>query len=435
MALGGVRSASGSRFLLGSLFSIFLLLAISVSTSMVHAQSADFSLRTVFRGEGLPQGSSDNYNEVNVTSLYGFSGSVSLSATVAPILSNGPIASFYVSSVSVPSGGSGATVILVSTVSNTPLGNYTVTITGTSGTLSHTTSFWLFVSAPYQPPDFVVTAHPSLVTAPLSPHLVVNVSSNIGLTSLNGFSGTISLSFNTLPGPAVLITPSTVTLNSGGTANATLTIQPFLAGNFTVTVTGTASGYPSHSVTVNFNIQPPATDVAVLAYQLTYNANPIPGGTLMLTNSFTNTGAALISVTRLTFNLGFGSYVPSTGLPLNLTSGENKVLTVRIMIPLTARLGNQSLVATLEWIYYAPGQGLWLQGPTKYESGSISVSQSPIFAPLGQVIRLTEMMTSLGPWLLVGYAITVTSGSMLVIRQDKKKQKSLRSHQSLPSDQ
>jgi hypothetical protein len=242
------------------------------------------------------------------------------------------------------------------------------------------------------------------------------------------------LSFNTLPGPAVFISPSSVTLDSGGTANATLTIQPYLAGNYTVTVTGTASGYPSHSATVNFNIQPPATDVAVLAYQLTYNAKPIPGGTLVLTNSFNNAGAALISVTGLTFNLGFGSYVPSTGLPLNLTSGQNKALTVRIMIPLTATLGNQSLVATLEWIYYAPGQGLWLQGPTKYESGSISVSESPISAPLGQIIRLTELITNLGPWFLVGYAIAATSGAMLVIRRDKKKQKTLRSHQSSPSN-
>jgi hypothetical protein len=421
---------------LGSLFSIFLLLAISVSTSIVHAQSVDFSLRTVFRGEGLPQGSSDNYNEVNATSLYGFSGQVDLSATVAPILSNGPTVSYYVPSVSVPSGGSGTTAILVSTVSNTPLGNYTVTITGTSGTLSHTTSFWLYVSAPYRPPDFVVTAHPScLVTAALSPHLVVNVNSNIGLTSLNGFSGTVSLSFNTLPGPAVFITPSSVTLDSGGTANATLTIQPFLAGNYTVTVIGTASGNPSRFATVSFNIQPPATDVAVLAYRLTYNANPVPGGTLVLTNSFTNAGAALISVTGLTFNLGFGSYVLSTELPLNLTSGESKVLTVRIMIPLTATLGNQSLGATLEWIYYAPGQGLWLHGPTKYGSGSISVSQSPIFAPLGQIIRLTGLIDNLAPWLLVGYATAVISGAMLVIRQDKKKQKSLTSRQSSPSNQ
>src|SRR5947209_7448515 len=317
MALGRVRPAFGSKVLRGSLFSIFLFLAFSVSTSIVHAQSADFSLRTVFRGEGLPQGSSDNYNEVNVTSLYAFSGNVGLSATVAPILSNGPTVSFYVPSVNVPSGES---------------------------------------------------------------------------------------------------------------ANATLTIQPFLAGNYTVTVTGTASGYPSHSVTVSFNIQPPATDVAVLGYRLTFNANPIPGGTLVLTNSFSNVGAALISVTGLTFNLGFGSYVPSTGLPLSLTSGENKVLTMRIMIPLTATLGNQSLVATLEWIYYAPGQGLWFPGPTRYESGSISVSQSPLFGPLGQIIHLSEIITNLSPWLLVGYAIAVMSGTMLVIRRGRKKQKSLRSH-------
>jgi hypothetical protein len=265
------------------------------------------------------------------------------------------------------------------------------------------------------------------VTAPLRPHTVVNVSSNITLTSLNGLSGSVSLSFNSLPGPSVILTPSSVALNSGGTANATLTIQAFLAGNYSVTVTGQVPGYNTHSVTVSFNIQPPASDVALLVYQLTYNAKPVPGGTLVLTNSFTNAGAALIILTRLTFSLGFGSYVPSTGLPLNLTSGENKLLTVKIMIPLMATLGNQSLVATLEWMYYAPGQGLWLQGPTKYESGSISVSQSPLSAPLGQIIRLSELITYLGPWFIVGYCLAALSGAMLVIRQDKEKQKSLRS--------
>lgn len=220
-----------------------------------HHTSPDFSLRTTIRGIGLPQGSSDNSNEVNVTSINGFSGNVTLSAVVSPVVPNGPTISFYVPIVTVPSGGSATTIIWIWTMSSTPLGNYTVTITGQSGSLSRTTSFFVIVSASYQPPDFSLTANPTTVTATLT-RTVQFVNSSLTLISLNGFSGTISLSFRSDPGPAVLVDPSSIVLTSGGTANATLAIEPFNAGTYTVTVTGSCPGCSDHSVTVTFNIQP-----------------------------------------------------------------------------------------------------------------------------------------------------------------------------------
>src|SRR6266568_1313335 len=339
-----------------AIISVFLLLVIASSLSLAHAQPMDFSLRSIFIGESLPQGSFDNYNEVNITSLEGFSGYVNLAASISPIVTNGPLVSLSIPTVSVPTGGSGYSELVVSTVSTTPVGNYTVTITGTSGTLSHTISVWIVVSVPYQPPDFRIQANPSVVTVPLVPHVAADFNSSLVLTSLYGFSGNVSLSFRSDPGPGVLISPSSVELKPGGTANATLTIQPFRAGNYGILVTGSLSGYPNHSITVTFNVQPPASDVAVLDYMLTYNSKPVPGGTFVLVNRFTNQGAALVSVTGLSFAIGGGTFSPSLWLPLNLTSGESKTLLVTIRVPLSTILGNQSFLATVEWSYYAPGQ-------------------------------------------------------------------------------
>jgi hypothetical protein len=415
-------------FLSFPIFSILLFLAIASSLSPAHAQSIDFSLSAIFRGESLPQGSFINDNQVSVTSINGYSGYVNLTASISPVVSNGPLVSVSVPMVSVPSAGSGYSELVVSTVSDTPVGNYTATITGTSGTLSHSTSVWIAVSLPYQPPDFRIQADPSVVTAQLVPHVAVDFNSSLVLTSLNGFSGSVSLSLWSDSGSAVLISPSTVQLKPGGTAKATLTLQPFRAGNYSVLVTGTPSGYfPSHSITVTFNVQPPASDVAILDYSLTYNSKTVPGGTMILTNTFTNRGAALVSVTRLSFDVGSGSFSRSMGLPLNLTSGESKTLLVTIQIPLSTMLGNESrtLVATVEWSYYAPGQEFWFQGATKHASGSISVSQNSALILSDQMYRLAELVISIGPWLIIPYALVTAFGVLLVVRRDKKNQKTL----------
>ena len=147
-------------------------------------------------------------------------------------------------------------------------------------------------------------------------------------------------------------------------------------------------------------------------------------------NNFTNQGAALVSVTGLSFEIGGTSFSPYPGLPLNLTSGESKTLPVTIRVPLSATLGNQSFVATVEWSYYAPGQGFWFQGPTKYTAGSISVSQSSASSLSDQMHRLAGALTSIGPWLLIPYAAAASSGVLLVIRRDKKNQKTLQKETS-----
>lgn len=89
-----------------------------------------------------------------------YSGNVNLNLTTAPNLDNGPTLVLDHSVLSfIPSlfRDSG---IEISAGLNTPLGNYTVTVTGSGGNVTHTTSFVLTVAPPIPPDDFTIALYP-----------------------------------------------------------------------------------------------------------------------------------------------------------------------------------------------------------------------------------------------------------------------------------
>src|SRR5438309_2523296 len=134
-------------------------------------------------------------------------------------------------------------------------GSYAVVVQAKdSGGLTATQSHTIIVTAPPPPGDFSISASPA------SLHIVCGSSgsSGITLTSLNGLSGTASLSASisssglVLFWPTVSVSPSSVTLPSGGTATSTLTVSTSALttpGTYTVTVTATI-GSITHSVDV-----------------------------------------------------------------------------------------------------------------------------------------------------------------------------------------
>lgn len=73
---------------------------------------------------------------LTLTSLNGFSGTVTLSATLSPIISKSPTTSLNPSTVTLPTDGMMDSVLTVSTGHPTRTGNYIVTITATSGTFA-----------------------------------------------------------------------------------------------------------------------------------------------------------------------------------------------------------------------------------------------------------------------------------------------------------
>src|SRR5579859_1115223 len=104
----------------------------------VHSQPPDFTLSAGPTSQTLTPPGSTSYT-VSVGALNGFSGSVALSVSGLPA---GASASFTPASVS----GSGSSTLAISTTCSTPAGTYSLTITGTSGSLTHSATVTLVVN-------------------------------------------------------------------------------------------------------------------------------------------------------------------------------------------------------------------------------------------------------------------------------------------------
>jgi len=169
---------------------------------------------------------------VTVTASGGFSGSVTFSVTGLP---NGATQTFSPTAVT----GSGSSVLTITA----PLGAYSLTITGTSGSLVHQVAATLVVSNG----DFSVSASPSsrTITAGKSTTYTAKY------TPINGFSGTVTWSVTGLPtGVSGNFTPS-------GTATVLLTVnsaKTTRSGTYTLTLVGT-SGALHHSTTVSLIVR------------------------------------------------------------------------------------------------------------------------------------------------------------------------------------
>ena len=105
----------------------------------------DFALGSLPSSQSVTPGSSTSYN-VTVAPTGGFAGQVALSVGGLPTGATGTFA---------PNPATASSTLSVTTSSSTPIGNYTLTITGVSGSLTHTTTVSLSVVATPPPPAVV----------------------------------------------------------------------------------------------------------------------------------------------------------------------------------------------------------------------------------------------------------------------------------------
>jgi hypothetical protein len=110
-----------------------------VSSAAAPPASPDFTIAATPGSRTVAPGSSASYT-INVGAVNGFAGTVSLAVGGLPANAT---ASFAPPSVT----GSGSAILTVTTAANTPAGSPTLTIMGTSGSLSHTTAVSLVVTA------------------------------------------------------------------------------------------------------------------------------------------------------------------------------------------------------------------------------------------------------------------------------------------------
>ncbi|TMI49328.1 hypothetical protein E6H20_08125 [Candidatus Bathyarchaeota archaeon] len=125
-------------------------------------------------------------------------------------------------------------------------GDYTVTVTGTDGTLTHTTATILFHVV-----DFTIAAG---AVSPTQILVGSSGTSTITVTALNGLTGTVSLSVSTsTPAGLTCNIPASVTF--GPTLQtATLSCSAATEVDYTITVTGTDGSRSHTTATILFHV-------------------------------------------------------------------------------------------------------------------------------------------------------------------------------------
>src|SRR5438876_3630190 len=146
---------------------------------------SDFTIVASPTGQTVPQGGSTSYS-VTIGPTGGFTGQVTLSVSGLP---SGANASFT------PNPATATSTLSVTTSSSTPTGAYTLTLTGVSGSLRHTSTVSLIVSPP---PDFTLSASPASQTVPQGG----STSYSVTISPTGGFTSQVTLSVSGLPSGA-----------------------------------------------------------------------------------------------------------------------------------------------------------------------------------------------------------------------------------------
>src|SRR4030042_367693 len=265
-------------------FISFPSLMLTASAQPMGYQVGHYPFNSIVKNPDFSVSASPSYLStaaglsVNTTILvmprYSFNGTVSLSASVPA----GWAATFIPSSLSLTNGYYGYnyygyynygfynwSALSLSVPSDAAAGKYTVGVTGTNGTLTHSANVTVNVIAP----DFRINAYPSYLSVTAGS----TGNSTIMVSSLYGFSGTVSLSAACPSGWTATFASSSLSLTNGyygysyygyynyGSYNwsALSVVVPSDAavGKYTVVVTGT-SGSLAHSVNVTVNVVGPA---------------------------------------------------------------------------------------------------------------------------------------------------------------------------------
>jgi hypothetical protein len=239
--------------LLGAGLGFYASTILSEATGIGQSTAPDFTLGTNPVSMTAPQGSLASLT-VSLASLNSFAGSVNLNYSLNPSITNVTIA-LNPGSVSLLTG-AGASTLTVSVPDFAPPNTYTIVIVGASGRLSHNVTSILRVVPPPSP-DFSITSSPASMNVTRGSA----TSSTVTLTSIGGFAGTVNLSMSISPSngssPTLTLNPNRVTLLSGGTGNAVLTVNTgggTAPGIYTLVVLG-VSGTLANSVSITLTVQ------------------------------------------------------------------------------------------------------------------------------------------------------------------------------------
>ncbi len=238
---------------------------------------------------------------VTATPFNSFKTAVALSAFGLP---TGVTASFSPATIS---GGSGTAAVTFTASASTVAGTYLVGILGTGGSIKNSTAINLTVTGGGTP-GFSLSASPSSVSLQDGGSATTTITSTVS----GGFSSAVSLSASGLPsGVTAGFSPSSIAAPGSGSSTLTLTATASAAaGTYTVTITGVGGGL-TQTTTVS----------------LTVSTGTTPGFTLKASPASLTVqqGASGTSTITATTSGGFDAAIAlsASGLPSGVTAGFN----------------------------------------------------------------------------------------------------------------
>ena len=303
----------------------------------IQVTGPDFSIFSTPGSLTLQRGAS-GVSTVFLNSLDGFNGTVSMNVT-----SYGLIAIPSNTTQNLTPGGTASITITIQAPETTPPGSYYVLVQAVSGTIRHSTQIFVQVIGP----DFSIQANP----VQLFIHPGESAQSTILLTSLNGFSGNITLTASyfvfgtnfTLSPINVTLTPAIVTLSPGATSSATLDVSS--------TLDATGQNVIIYISAVGSN-ETRSTSVYVSIIAPTFNLSSDPSFLIIPQG-----GSATATLTATSINNFSGNVSLSVGSPFSITgsltpqnitllAGGSATSTLNLTVPSTTTPGFYTVIVT-----------------------------------------------------------------------------------------
>jgi subtilase family serine protease len=331
---------------------------------------------------------------VDVNPEYGFTGSVNLSISGLP---SGVTASLS------PDPTSGSSQLNLTAGNSASVGQYTLTITGTSGTQTATTKLTLGV--------FVPTF--TLSSSSVNLGQGTSGSTYAYVTSEYGFTGSVSLSVSGLPtGVTASFSPNPTTGNS----QLSFTVGSSVAvGQYPLVITGT-SGSQTATTTMTLGIY---VSTFTLSSSGIVNIGQGSSGTsyVYVYPQYGFTGSVTLAASGLPSGVTAAfSPDPTTGMSTLTLTATNTASLGQYTVTITGTSGTQSATTTLTLGVYVPTFSLYGPGTVNLGQGSTSTSYVSISSQYGFSGNVNLSVTGLPSGVTASFSPNpATSGSTLTL--------------------
>ena len=272
--------------------------ALFVYNGTQAAPTPDFTIAATPASQTVTQGGSTSYT-ATVTSTNGFASATTLAVGGLP---SGAGASFAPNPVTPPANGSVSSTLSVTTAASTPAGTYTLTITGTSGALSHSTTVSLVV----QPAG---GGGNQVLTYAASPGVAIPDNNTTGVTS------TIAVA------ASQTITSVSVQINITHTYQGDLEVSLIGPDNTTVLLHN-RTGAGTDNIVTTYNITT-RSNQALTAF----NGKNTSGSWRLKVRDLAAVDVGTLNSWKVTFN-GYSTASPGLAIPDNNTTGVTSTINV-----------------------------------------------------------------------------------------------------------